>query len=239
MRPSSRPSSFQRPGRRARKRGDSGNATSNRKPSASGSAPPRKNSMRQPYKGRMWAENRPASIPPRGTQTMVAVTATVRRRAGVNSAVMVVALGKAPPIPSPATKRSSATVSASGARPMAQVAEPNRKTLATTAVRLPKRSANRPAQALPIPIPISPAATAGAKASRLIPHSWIINGMAKPMSWPSKPSSTMESAASRTTSFCMRVKGPSSSRLPISATRSPPGSTGKRRQAPRERKSCS
>ncbi|MCY1534124.1 hypothetical protein D9M68_694830 [compost metagenome] len=164
-----------------------------------------KNSVRHPYSGSTCEANSPASMPPSGTQTMVAVTARVRRRAGVNSAVMVVALGNAPPMPSPATKRSSATVSASGARPMAQVAAPNTKTLAMTASRRPNRSANRPAQALPMPMPTSPAATAGANASRVIPHSWIISGMAKPMSWPSKPSSTMEKAASSTTIFCIRV----------------------------------
>ncbi len=147
-----------------------------------GRLPPIKNSVRQPYSGSTWEANSPASIPPRGTQTMVAVTARVRRRAGVNSAVMVVALGKAPPMPNPAIKRSAATVRASGARPMAQVAVPNRITLAMTAMRRPKRSANSPAQALPMPMPISPAATAGAKASRVIPHSLIISGMAKPMS---------------------------------------------------------
>ncbi len=88
---------------------------------------------------------------------------------------------------------------------MAQVAAPNTSTLPITAHRRPKRSANRPAQALPIPMPISPAATAGAKALRVMPHSLMITGMAKPISCPSKPSITMDSAASMTTIFCMVV----------------------------------
>ncbi|KML07530.1 hypothetical protein VK92_11310 [Burkholderia sp. LK4] len=47
-----------------------------------------------------------------------------------------------------------------------------------------------------MPIPISPAATAGANAPRVIPHSRISTGIAKPINWPSKPSSTIASAAS-------------------------------------------
>jgi len=138
-------------------------------------------------------------------QGMRAVSADQNVLMLANPAVMVVALGSAPPIPRPAMKRNKATVRASGAKPIAQVAEPKRKTLAMTAIRRPKRSANNPAHALPIPIPMSPAATAGANASRVMPHSWIINGMAKPISCPSKPSRTIENAAIRTTIFCIRV----------------------------------
>ncbi|KVS66436.1 hypothetical protein WK39_05065 [Burkholderia cepacia] len=47
-----------------------------------------------------------------------------------------------------------------------------------------------------MPIPISPAATAGANAPRVIPHSRISTVIAKPINWPSKPSSTIASAAS-------------------------------------------
>ncbi|MNL12842.1 hypothetical protein D3C87_1337230 [compost metagenome] len=137
MRPSSLLSSFQRSGRRARKRGDSGSAAINAKPSTMAKAPPMKNDARQPYSGNTWPEKKPANMPPSGTHTMVAVTASVRRRAGVNSAVMVVELGSAPPMPSPATKRSTATVSASGASPIAQVAVPNTNTLTITAMRRP------------------------------------------------------------------------------------------------------
>lgn len=155
-------------------------------------------------------------MPPSGTQTIVAVTIIVRRRAGVYSAVIVVAVGNAPPMPRPATKRSAAIVSTLCASPIAQVAAPNRNTLPSTAPRRPKRSATSPAQALPIPIPISPAATAGAKAPRVMPHSLISTGIAKPISWPSKPSSTIESAASSTTHFCIVVNGPSSSVAPMS-----------------------
>ncbi|MNU01709.1 hypothetical protein D3C72_2451930 [compost metagenome] len=76
-------------------------------------------------------------MPPSGTHTMVAVTASVRRHAGVNSAVIVVELGSAPPMPRPAMKRNTATLSASGASPIAQVAVPNTKTLTITAMRRP------------------------------------------------------------------------------------------------------
>ncbi|MNW02639.1 hypothetical protein D3C71_1984550 [compost metagenome] len=50
---------------------------------------------------------------------------------------MVVELGSAPPMPRPATKRNTATVSASGASPIAHVAVPNTKTLTITAMRRP------------------------------------------------------------------------------------------------------
>lgn len=43
-----------------------------------------------------------------------------------------------------------------------------------------------------MPIPISPAATAGANAPRVIPHSRISTRIAKPINWPSKPSSTID-----------------------------------------------
>src|SRR5450830_1640950 len=184
--------------------------------STSGNAPPMKNKPRQPYSGITAPANRPANMPPSGTQTMVAVTATVRCLAGVNSAVMVVELGNAPPMPKPAIRRRMAMVSTSGARPMAQVAAPKISTLPMMAQRRPKRSANKPAQALPRPIPIRPAATAGAKALRVMPHSLISTGIAKPINWPSKPSMTMDSAARQTTNFCIVVKTPSSRVLPMS-----------------------
>ena len=65
--------------------------------------------------------------------------------------------------------RSAATVKRSGAKSIEPVATPNTKTLAMTTIRRPKRSANKPAQALPISMPIRPAATAGANALRVIP----------------------------------------------------------------------
>ena len=117
-------------------------------------------------------------MPPSGTQTIVAVTARVRSRAGVNSAVTVVELGSAPPMPRPATKRSMAIPATSCARPMQLVATPNTKRLTMTAQRRPKRSANRPALALPKPIPIRPAATTGTNAALVIPQSLRIEGIA-------------------------------------------------------------
>src|SRR5450631_1036206 len=119
-------------------------------------------------------------------------------------------------MPSPATNRRAAIAITFGANPMEQVAAPNRKTLAITAMRRPKRSANRPAQQLPTAMPSKPAATAGANASRVMPHSLMIEGMAKPISWPSKPSMTMAMAAMQTTIFCIVVNGPSSRTRPIS-----------------------
>ena len=139
---------------------------------------------------------------------MVAVTARVRRRAGVNSAVIVEALGSAPPMPRPARKRSAAIAVTSGAKPIAIVAAPNRNTLAISTSRRPMRSATMPAQALPTAMPTRPAATAGAKAALVMPHSLISAGMAKPISCPSKPSMTIARAASVTTSRCIDVNGP-------------------------------
>src|SRR5450755_3538963 len=129
---------------------------------------------------------------------------------------MVVDPGSGPPMPSPAMNRSAAIVVTSGEKPIEQVAAPKRNTLAITAMRRPKRSANRPAQALPIAMPSSPAATAGASAPRVMPHSLMIEGRAKPISWPSKPSVTMAIAAMKTTTFCIVVYGPSSRTRPIS-----------------------
>lgn len=65
-------------------------------------------------------------------------------------------------------------------------------------------------------MPTSPAATTGANALRAIPHSLISTGMAKPINWLSKPSTMIDSAASRTISFWNVVNGPSSSTLPMS-----------------------
>ena len=147
---------------------------------------------------------------------MVSETAKVRARAGVYSAVMVDEHGSAPPIPMPAIKRSTVSVRRLGVKPMATVVAPNTNTLAASTRRRPIRSATTPATAMPTAMPIRPAATGTPKASFEAPHSLIISGMAKPMNWPSKPSSTMASAAIRTTIFCMPVKGPSSSVRPMS-----------------------
>lgn len=145
-----------------------------------------------------------------------AVTASVRRRAGVNSAVMVVALGSAPPIPSPAKKRRIAMVVTSGDSAIELVAKPNTSTLPMMAQRRPNLSANSPANALPIPMPTRPAATAGANALRVMPHSLIRLGMANPMSCPSNPSITIASAASNTTVRWNAENGPSSRVRPMS-----------------------
>lgn len=64
------------------------------------------------------------------------------------------------------------------------VAKPNTSTLPMIAQRRPNLSANSPANALPIPMPTRPAATAGANALRVMPHSLIKLGMANPMKLP-------------------------------------------------------
>jgi hypothetical protein len=79
-------------------------------------------------------------MPPSGTHTMVAVMASVRRRAGVNSAAMVDELGNAPPIPSPARNRNAAMLARFSDKPMQLVARPNSSTLPMIAGRRPKRS---------------------------------------------------------------------------------------------------
>ena len=79
-------------------------------------------------------------MPPSGTHTMVAVIASVRRLAGVNSAEIVDALGSAPPIPSPARNRNAAMLARFSENPMQLVAMPNRSTLPMIAGRRPKRS---------------------------------------------------------------------------------------------------
>ena len=147
---------------------------------------------------------------------MVRETARVRARAGVYSAVIVDAHGSAPPIPRPAIKRSTVSARILGAKPIEIVVTPKTNTLAASTRRRPIRSATTPATAMPTAMPIRPAATAGPKASLEMPHSLIISGMAKPINWPSKPSSTIAIAAMKTTIFCMPVKGPSSSVRPMS-----------------------
>ena len=113
---------------------------------------------------------------------MEMVTAMVRERAGAYSAVMVEQLGSAPPMPRPATKRRMMMLCTSGAKPMATVAAPNSSTLKASTRRRPIRSAMLPAMAMPTAMPIRPEATAGAKAARVMPHSLMIIGMAKPIS---------------------------------------------------------
>src|SRR6185503_15408749 len=65
-------------------------------------------------------------------------------------------------------------------------------------------------------MPMSPDITTGIKSSRLTPHSCMIEGIARPISCPSNPSRTIDSAASSTPSFWNPVHGPLSMLSPTS-----------------------
>ena len=84
---------------------------------AIGTSPPAMNRLRQPMSGSTWIPSTPASVAPSGTQTMVMVTATGRRRAGTYSAASVAAFGIAPPRPMPARNRRPPSSPASGRTP--------------------------------------------------------------------------------------------------------------------------
>ena len=109
---------------------------------------------------------------------MAVVTAIVRNRKGINSAVKVVAAGSAAPIPKPAKKRIIAMVVTSGAKPIRKVAEPKMKILPISTGLRPTLSDSTPALRLPMAIPINPLATAIENAARVTPHSLMMTGMA-------------------------------------------------------------
>ena len=126
--------------------------------------PPTRKSGRQPYRGRISAPSTPASVPPSGMQTMVSVTANGRCRRGTYSDDSAAAFGIAPPSPSPAKKRSTASVATLSAKDTRTVSTPNDTTLPSSAARRPIRSPMNPPMAPPIIMPTRPLVSTDANA---------------------------------------------------------------------------
>jgi hypothetical protein len=124
------------------------------------------------------AASSPASAPPSGIETIVSVTASGRLRAGTYSEASVAALGMAPPRPTPARNRMTASASIEFTNASAAVKAPNVRTLPSSAGRLPHRSPTNPPNKPPNIMPNGPIASASVNSRRGLPHSWISAGTA-------------------------------------------------------------
>ncbi len=184
---------------RARKPGDSGSSITSTAAITKGSAPLPQNSQRQPSAGRIAAAARPPIMPPIETHTTPNVTARLRQRGVVNSAIIAAAVPGTPPSPTPAKVFSAASSHTLVANPVANVATPNTATPSSSAARRPSRSPICPASSVPAIIPTKPRAKIVPSVARARPHSRINAGAASPSIWLSSPSSTTVAATISTT----------------------------------------
>ena len=154
---------------------------------------------------------------------MVSVTAAARFLGCVNSAISVAALGKAPPIPRPATNLKKSRNGMECASAMESVATANSRTFNSSARRRPRRSPAIPPATAPSATPKSPSARTGVKAALLRCQSLAMAGTAKPINWMSMPSKTMASAVQSTIHACCMLKLPASSTESSDTDRLAPG----------------
>ena len=173
----------------------------NTRPITSARMPPMMKSARHPLVGMTSAASSPASAPPSGMHTIVAVTAKARRRIGTYSAASVAAFGMAPPSPIPARSRSTLRASIDPTSAIMHVSAPNRATQPMSVGRRPKRSPARPPRRPPTIMPKGPTANANVKSARWRPHSRIMAGTALGSSWLSSPSTMIVAAVPMTSSF--------------------------------------
>ncbi|GLC92566.1 hypothetical protein Tamer19_19740 [Cupriavidus sp. TA19] len=169
-------------------RTDSGSIQTSATASSSGSTPPATSTERQPKASISPAEARPPKAEPSVKPQNMVVTRKERRLSGQNSEVSVIALGMAPPRPSPVRKRSSTSVHRSFDQAEARLAAPKNSTDSTSTPLRPKRSASGPNRKAPAIRPPSPAPNSGASCAGVNCHSARMAGAIKPIAAVSKPS---------------------------------------------------
>ncbi len=116
------------------------------------------------------------------------MTSSERRFSGQYSAVSVIALGMAPPSPRPVRKRSTISMSSDVDQADTRLMRPKKKTLSSSTVRRPKRSAKGPMVSAPTMRPNSPAPKTGASWAGESCHCARMAGAMKPIAAVSKPS---------------------------------------------------
>ena len=91
----------------------------------------------QPCVGTKVAATKPGMAPPSGTQPTAMMASVARRWRGADSALIATTLGMTPPMPSPASKRSTNICCRSLANAAASVKTPNRRFDPTSAALRP------------------------------------------------------------------------------------------------------
>src|SRR5450830_59587 len=97
------------------KRNDSGKKNQMIGVSTSGAIPPKMNTPCQPYEGISKAASAPPQARPSVKPQNISVTSKARLRSGLNSDDKVIAVGMAPPRPTPVRKRNNTSVPADSA----------------------------------------------------------------------------------------------------------------------------
>ena len=116
------------------------------------------------------------------------ITMVARRRRGLNSDVIAMVLGIAPPRPRPVRNRIASRVLTSWTNAVASVPMPKARVAKMMIFRRPIRSASGPNTSAPIISPNRPAENTGPSAPLERLHSLASEGATKPMAVVSKPS---------------------------------------------------
>ena len=159
---------------------------------------------------------------------MIVVVARPLRPARVNSLTIAIAVGRQPPRPTPARKRSSAKTVAFGANAHSRVNSENDTTAPMSALRRPTRSVSVPMVSAPTIMPTSPMVTT---AVAPVPDSARSSGvrsvgMTVPTTTRSKPSSRTAIQHSGATQPAARPAVPAARPVRVDVvSMSPPGAT--------------
>ncbi len=157
-------------------RSDSGRASSITPASASGAAPPRTSTLRQPKCGIIQAAMKPPNAAPTGKPQNMALVSIDRFSLGQYSEVMVTALGMAAPRPRPVTKRQITSGSSDAEAAAIRLATPITTAATISTILRPKRSASGPAAKAPKAMPSRAALSTGARSGLATCHSPISEG---------------------------------------------------------------
>ena len=102
-----------------------------------GTMPPMRKRICQPYWGTSAADTKPGSAPPSGTSPVAMRPRVARERRGADSMLMAIMLGITPPMPRPATSRSQNICCRLVACAASQVRMPKRSSDSISAVLRP------------------------------------------------------------------------------------------------------
>ncbi len=137
----------------------------------SGATPPTTNTERQPKCGIIAAASRPPRAAPTEKPQNMIITRVARRRCGLYSAVMAMALGIAPPRPSPVKNRIATSALRSWTADVTSAPMPKTSVETTMIFLRPIRSASGPKVSAPIIRPTRPAENTGTSEPLVSPHS--------------------------------------------------------------------